>query len=245
MRTLGRTLVLFVLIGACLALVMRAAAIAQSPIGQSHQDPNTDSTGEPLPGTSIPCAPIGEKRQELGCYVLGRQPLGALPHGSPVSWHLDAFANRSGAEAAKGEHGFVVEVFDRVWLFTIAAPKWRSAGAGEHVATVGPLPLGTGTAQYTAMYLASTFRPGFSTFAHAHPGPEAWFTLSGQGCLETPEGRMSGRAGEGMVIRGDLPMIVRATGNEIRRNFTLILHDSAKAATTRVNDWKPAGLCAN
>ena len=78
------------------------------------------------------------------------------------------------------------------------------------------------------------------TLAHALP-----FTLSGQGCLETPEGRMSGRAGEGMVIRGDLPMIIRATGNEIRRNFTLILHDSAKAATMRVDDWKLAGLCAN
>jgi hypothetical protein len=40
-------------------------------------------------------------------------------------------------------------------------------------------------------------------------------------------------------------MIVRSTGTEIRRNFALVLHDAAKPVTTRVDDWKPAGLCAN
>ena len=40
-----------------------------------------------------------------------------------------------------------------------------------------------------------------------------------------------------------LPMIVHATGSEIRRNFALILHDAPKPATTRVDHWKPGG-CA-
>jgi hypothetical protein len=95
------------------------------------------------------------------------------------------------------------------------------------------------------MYLATTFRPGLTGFVHEHPGPEAWFIVTGEQCLETPDGPLPGRAGEGLVVRGNLPMIIQATGTEIRRNFTLILHDSAKAATTRVDHWKPRGLCRN
>ena len=38
-------------------------------------------------------------------------------------------------------------------------------------------------------------------------------------------------------------MTIRNTGTEIRRNFTLILHDAAKPVTTRVEHWKPEGLC--
>jgi hypothetical protein len=40
-------------------------------------------------------------------------------------------------------------------------------------------------------------------------------------------------------------MIIRATGSEIRRNFTLVLHDAAKPATNRIDHWKPRGLCSN
>jgi hypothetical protein len=130
------------------------------------------------------------------------------------------FPTRVAAEAARGQLGTVVEAFERSWLFTIAPPDWRPGGSTEHVATVGPLPLGTPAAEYTAMYLATTFRPGLASFVHEHPGPEAWFIVSGSQCLETPDGALVGRAGESMMVRGDLPMIIRATGSEIRRNFT-------------------------
>jgi hypothetical protein len=40
-------------------------------------------------------------------------------------------------------------------------------------------------------------------------------------------------------------MIVHATGSEIRRSFALILHGAAKAGSTRVDHWKPRGLCRN
>ena len=70
-----------------------------------------------------------------------------------------------------------------------------------------------------------------------------WFIVSGEQCLETPDGPLLGRAGEGVAVRGDLPMMVVATGTEIRRNLTLILHDAARPATTPLDDWKPQGLC--
>jgi hypothetical protein len=48
-----------------------------------------------------------------------------------------------------------------------------------------------------------------------------------------------------MVVRGNLPMMIRRTGTEIRRNFTLVLHDAAKPVTTRVDNWKPGGVCGS
>jgi hypothetical protein len=46
-----------------------------------------------------------------------------------------------------------------------------------------------------------------------------------------------------VTVRGDLPMVVQATGQEIRRTFALILHDAAKPGSRRVDHWKPQGLC--
>lgn len=233
--------VVFLTIHACLALAVVASGIAAQPAGTSPQDPGLGPDGKPLPGTSIPCAPIADKRQELGCYVLARQPLGRLPAGSSLSWHLDVFPDRVAAEAAKGPLAVIAEAFDRTWLFTIAPSNWRVGGGAQHVATVGPLE--TKAAEYTAMYLATTFRPGLSSYAHKHPGPEAWFIVSGEQCLETPDGPIRGHAGDGVAVRGDMPMIVHATGSEIRRNFALILHDTTMPVTTALTDWTPPGRC--
>lgn len=231
-----------VLIATCCAIAVPVSVVAQ-PQSQEQRGTATDNTGAPLPGTTIPCAPIAEKKQELGCYVLTRQRLGALPPGA-LSWHLDTFATRATAEAAKAERGTVVEAFDRTWLFTIAEPGWRPAAglAAEHVATV-TLPLETRAAEYGAVYMATTFHPGLSSFVHAHPGPEAWYVLSGEQCLETPEGRLVARAGQSMAVRGDLPMTVQATGTDIRRVLVLILHDAAKPGSARVDTWRPLGPC--
>jgi quercetin dioxygenase-like cupin family protein len=225
-------------------LPLGSSGVAQPPSGRPPADAaTTDSDGKPLPGTSIPCAPIAEKRQELGCYVIARQRLGALPHESPLAWQLDVFPSRAAAEAAKGRLATVAEAFDRIWLFTIAAPDWRPSAGAAHVRTVGPLPLDSAPAEYTAMYLATTFRPGLTSFVHSHPGPEAWFIVSGEQCLETPDGAMPGRAGDRVVVRGNLPMILHATGTETRRNFALVLHDATKPATARLDTWTPKGLC--
>jgi hypothetical protein len=58
-----------------------------------------------------------------------------------------------------------------------------------------------------------------------------------------PDGAMPGRAGDRVVVRGNLPMILHATGTEIRRNFALVLHDATQPASARVDNWTPKGLC--
>jgi hypothetical protein len=46
-----------------------------------------------------------------------------------------------------------------------------------------------------------------------------------------------------LVMPGGPPMLLMAIGTVPRRGFALILHDSTQPPTTRVTDWKPAGLC--
>ena len=79
---------------------------------------------------------------------------------------------------------------------------------------------------------------------HRHSGPEAWYTVSGETCLETPQGHMVGRAGGSyVVVPSGPPMELTATGSATRQALVLILHDSAQPSTSPATDWTPKGLC--
>jgi quercetin dioxygenase-like cupin family protein len=186
------------------------------------------------------CRPITEKRSEVGCYILTHQPLGSLP-ATPLYWHLDTYPTREAAEMAKGSRGTVIETFGKTWLLTIAERGWHPSG-GIRVAEIGPLPVPP-AADFSAMYMEATFVPGGSVAPHRHSGPEAWYTLSGEQCLETPQGRTVARAGEITIIPGGSPMALLAIGKETRRSLVLILHDSSQPASTFIQDWTPKGLC--
>ena len=187
------------------------------------------------------CRPISERTSEVGCWIMIDDKLGRLPR-APIFWHLDSYPTRAQAEAAKGQRGTVVESLGRVWLFTIDVAGWRPT-SGQRVAEIGPLPVRTDQ-DYSAQYMEAIFTPGMTAPAHRHSGPEAWYTLTGETCLETPDGAMVGRAGGSQVIvPGGPPMHLTATGTETRRALVLILHDSSQPATTPASDWTPKGLC--
>jgi quercetin dioxygenase-like cupin family protein len=158
-------------------------------------------------------------------------------------WHLDAYPTRAAAQAAKGPRGTVVESLGKVWLLTIERAGWRPAAKGDRIAEIGPLPIVAGE-KYSAQYLEAIFPPGMTTMAHRHGGPEAWYTLTGETCLETPEGKQVGRAGgKYVIVPGGPPMHLTATGTEERRALVLVLHESSKPWTTPAPDWTPKGLC--
>lgn len=187
------------------------------------------------------CKPVSERTAELGCWIIAHQPVGELKQ-SQTYWHLDTYSNRAAAEAAKGTHGTVVEAFGKVWLLSIEDQGWRPSN-GEHVADIGPLPINAG-AQYSVQYMEAVFTPGMVAPEHRHGGPEAWYTIAGETCLETSEGKQVGRAGGAPVIVAEgLPMRLTATGTEKRQALVLILHSSDKPATTPAHDWHPKGLC--
>jgi len=187
------------------------------------------------------CKPVGERKTEVGCWILAHEAVGQLMR-SEVYWYLDVYTSREAAETARGPRGTVVDSLGKVWLLTIEGPGWRSAG-GERVAEIGPLPVDAG-ANYAAQYMEAIFTPGMTAPAHTHSGPEAWYTLAGETCLETPQGTQIGRAGgQHVIVPGGLPMHLTATGKEQRRSLVLILHDASKPPTTVAHDWTPKGLC--
>ena len=197
------------------------------------------ASAQPLPGGV--CKPVSERTGEVGCWIIAHEPIGQL-NTSQTFWHLDAYPTRAAAQAAKGPHGTVVESLGKTWLLSIEDAGWRPSG-GERVAEIGPLPINAGE-EYSAQYLEAIFTPGMTAPAHTHSGPEAWYTLAGETCLETPDGKQVGRAGaQYVIVPGGPPMHLTATGNEQRRALVLILHESSKPATTLVHDWTPKGLC--
>jgi len=195
----------------------------------------------PLPSFGI-CKPVSERTTEVGCWILADQPVGRAMQAE-VFWHLDVYPTRSEAEKAKGPNGTVVESLGKVWLLTIQKAGWRPALKGERIAEIGPLPVNVGE-QYSALFMEAVFTPGMTSAVHTHSGPEAWYTLAGETCLETPGGKFVGRAGgPPVIVPGGPPMLLTATGTEQRRALTLILHESSKPPTTVIHEWKPKGLC--
>jgi quercetin dioxygenase-like cupin family protein len=187
------------------------------------------------------CRPVSQRTDQLGCWIIANAALGQLPQ-HPIYWHLDTYPTRAEAEAAKGPRGTVVESLGRIWLFTIDVAGGRPSG-GARVSEIGPLPV-SADAKYSAQYMEAIFTPGMTAPAHRHAGPEAWYTLAGETCLETPEGTMVGRAGgPPVIVPGGPPMHLTATGSETRRALVLILHDSTQPPTTPARDWTPKGLC--
>jgi len=167
--------------------------------------------------------------------------VGRIEQGQ-VFWHLDVYPTRSEADKAKGPRGTVIEALGKVWLLTIEKAGWRPALKGERIAEIGPLPVTAGE-QYSALFMESISIPGRPSPIHTHFGPEAWYTLAGETCLETPNGKQVGRAGgPPVIVPGGTPMLLTAIGPEQRRALTLILHESSKPPAMN-HEWTPKGLC--
>jgi quercetin dioxygenase-like cupin family protein len=187
------------------------------------------------------CLPVSQRTSSVGCWIKAQESLGPLPQ-TPIFWQLSTYPNLAAAEAAKSPGATVMEALDQVWLFTIGAAGARAPG-GTSIAEIGPLPV-KGGAEYTAQYMEAIFPPGAETRPHTHPGPEAWYHAAGGVCLETPEGKAFGRAGDnGFIVPGDRPMRLTVTGKDERRSIVLILHETGKPASGFDTKWVPRGLC--
>jgi quercetin dioxygenase-like cupin family protein len=84
--------------------------------------------------------------------------------------------------------------------------------------------------------------PAVSNAIHTHSGPELWYLLTGEQCLETPNGTTRVRAGAGMFAPAATPMQLNIVGRSKRDALFVIIHDATKPATT-VSDWQPKGTC--
>lgn len=209
------------------------AAVAAILVAATSLPAQTDGT----------CVPVTERAgRAFGCFITARQELGHLSATPPLYWHLDTYVTRAAAENARGARSTVVESLGKIWLFTIAPPNWR-APAGRHVARIGPLPL-VAVDSFAAVYMEGVFQPGMNTMVHRHPGVEAWYTMEGAMCLETPDGTRTQRAGDpGVMVPGGVPMLLTGVGTGARRSVVLILQDATKPRSSPAMDWTPRQLC--
>ena len=191
--------------------------------------------------TEVACVdvPAGEKRPEFGCFNIG-VATGLHFSQSSVYWHLRAFPTRKAADAARSATGIVVEEDGRVWLSEFG-PRSPAPRGGEPIAIVGPLHL-SAAKSYSAVLSYAVMRPGDSSRVHTHPGPEGWYILAGEQCLETPAGANRARAGGTMTVRPNIPMELNVTGTALRRAFALVIHDSTQQRGIP-SDWKTSGAC--
>jgi quercetin dioxygenase-like cupin family protein len=188
----------------------------------------------------ISCKAVEERTQPEGCWIVANKPLGKLP--AAVFWTLDVYPTRESAEKSSTSNSTVVLALGKVWLFAVGE-KPVLTSEGSRIAQIGPLPVKQNEA-YTAQFMEGILEPGSVSRTHVHSGPEAFYTEAGESCLETPDGKQIGRKGIDVVVPEGMPMELVATGNKTRRGIILVLHSSAKPATTMVTDWKSKGLCS-
>jgi quercetin dioxygenase-like cupin family protein len=185
--------------------------------------------------------PPGQARPEFGCFNIATEKGLQFPETN-VYWHLRIFPNRPAAETAKSATGMVVEEDGRVWQSEFGARDLALKG-GQPVAVIGPLQL-PAAKSYTAVLSFAVLRPGDRSMVHTHAGPEAWYMLAGEQCLETPAGTRKAKAGETMAASPNVPMELAITGTAQRKSLVLVIHDSAQPQALP-SDWKPLGGCGS
>jgi quercetin dioxygenase-like cupin family protein len=182
---------------------------------------------------------LDQKPAPFGCTILAQRTVTELPKG-PLFWYLVTFPTWAAAEAAAGPTSVVATAEGRHWVFTIAPDDggpWR----GQLVAQVGPLEVRPMKA-YTIEAGVAVIPPGARSRVHTHAGPEAWYVLSGEQCVETPAGARRAGPGQSMSQAGFTPMQLNATGRVVRHALLVVVHDAA-AQFGLPSDWKPKDLC--
>ena len=181
-----------------------------------------------------------ERRGEEGCTILASRPLrGSLT--DPVYWHLDSFDSLEAAKKASSPDGVAAEAHGSVWLMTVEARTGEHHG-GRHVAWIGPLAAAAADG-YTMRVQSSLLLPGATTPVHTHSGPEVFYVVDGEQCLETQEvGRRLG-PGQSLVLPAGVIHRGRVIGAGARRALALIVHDAARPASNDLTDPPPLAPC--
>lgn len=172
------------------------------------------------------CAPDSpERRGEEGCTILASRPL-AGSTAAPVYWHIDRYDSLNAAKKAAGPDGVAAEAHGTAWLLTVEGRTERRHG-GRHVAWVGPIALPAAD-RYTMRILSSLLMPGGGTAVHTHSGPEVFYVVSGEQCLETQSTAHRLASGNFHVVPVDTIHRGRVLGSGPRRALALILYDTAR-----------------
>jgi quercetin dioxygenase-like cupin family protein len=181
-----------------------------------------------------------ERRGQEGCTILtSRTLVGSVKKA--LYWHIDRFESLDAAKKAAGPNGVAVEAHGSVWLMTVEPTTKRHHG-GRHVAWVGPLALPAADS-YTMRVQSSLLLNGAMTPVHTHSGPEVFYIVAGEQCLETEQVARRLGAGQSYILPARVIHRGRVTASVERRAFGLVLHDAAQPASHNLDDAPPLAPC--
>ena len=197
---------------------------------------NPQDVVPPVPG--LCSMPVPANREQAGCYQTNAVDLDGAP--KQIYWQIYEYrtAAAANAEAARHRWAAVTQIHSRTWLYVLGAANVRVRG-GTRRARIGPLE--PPASQVTAHFAEAIFPPGMRTRVHSHLGPEAFYVVEGEQCMETPTDQRKIRAG-GTYIVASGPHIQAAPLG--RRNLVLILVPKGKPAVIPGGDWKPTQFCS-
>jgi mannose-6-phosphate isomerase-like protein (cupin superfamily) len=191
---------------------------------------------KPPPGACE--APAAEHRGQPGCYLTGELRVPAPP--PELYWHILSFKSEAAAKKEAGRHdlAFLATSHGQVWLHVLGDETIKARG-GKRMAVVGPIRR-TSEKPHIARFLEADFTPGMKTRTHSHSGPEAFYVVSGEQCMETPTDRKMLKAGETYIVERGVHLQAAPKG---RKNLVVVLHEEGAPWTTVHDDWTPTDFC--
>ena len=178
------------------------------------------------PAQLVPCTVDSpERRGEPGCTIVSDKRL-PVPLRAPVLWHIDEFPTLADAQRVETPWSLAIVAHGSAWLYSLEADTTDHHG-GKHRAVVGPIPVRPNQL-YSMMSMSAYFLPGQYSVVHTHPGPEAWWVLEGEQCLQTTRTTIRAGAGQGAIVAEGDTMRMVGIGTGPRRALVLILHDADK-----------------
>lgn len=172
-----------------------------------------------------PCARDSpERRGEIGCSYIEDKVLPA-PLKGPLFWNIDRFESNSGAEAAAGPNNVVFQAHGAWWAMSIE-PMIKNHRCGKHVASVALPPLPPAP-MYSMLVISAYIPAGQTSRVHHHSGVEAFYTVDGEQCLETPTGAHTIPKGGWFAVPAGVTMRLVATGSKPRRGFAVVVYDAS------------------
>lgn len=206
-------------------MLMLSALLA---IGQAAPPPVPGLCSEPVPANA----------ETPGCYNTNTLDLAGAP--SSLFWQIYEFASVEAAETEARLHRWaaVTTAHSRVWLYLLSDTGQTIDGIDAR-AVIGPLVLPNGPA--TAHFAEAIFPPGMRTRVHSHPGPEAFFVVDGEQCMESPTDRAILTAGQSYVVAAGPHLQAAPRG---RRNLVLIIAPKDEPFVVPAGgDWRPSSFC--
>jgi hypothetical protein len=200
--------------------------------------------GDPHVHGAVACkdsATPGKLPPNTDCAVLLHKNFDVLPPG-PLVWRFENFSTTEAASRVSTPASAVVEAGGKVWLISLAAKGGHTKGA-TFVAETELLPTIPPAPSYEIVVSESRLGPEAKVMVHKHSGPETWFLLTGEQCVELPGRVVRGRASQPPTsVPAETPMALHVIGPAKRDAIFIVVHDSSKPWNTFV-DWRPKGLC--